>query len=310
MRFHRRGFLKGAAAGLAGAGFLEASPEARKPLFNYSICNEVFEKWDFAAICRTIKKLGYAGLEISPFTLADSVDDISPARRKELRNIMHSEGVRFVGFHWLLITPKWLHATTADKDVRERTWQYLGKLVEFCGELGQPESGQPAIMVFGSPKQRGTGPGVNREQATKYLADGLAGLAPKAAARKITICLEALDHSQTQTANTLAEAVAIVKQINHPAIRTMFDYHNVADEKEPSEVLVRRYYPMIRHIHINEPDGSYPGAGNYDFVPVLKVLKEKNYRGWVSAEVFDMKPGAERIARETIAHLRRIEPRV
>jgi len=303
---HRRLFLKGGGAAIAGASWLEALPEpARKPLFNYSICNEIFEKWDFTETCRTARKLGYAGIEISPFTLADHIDDIKPARRKELRDIIHSEGLRFVGLHWLLVTPKWLHVTTADKDVRERSWQYLGKLIEFCGELGQP-----AVMVFGSPKQRATGPGVNREQAIKYLTDGLAAAAPQAAARKITICLEALDHGQTDVVNTLAESVAIVKQVRHPAIQAMFDYHNVGDEKEPSEALVRRYYPMIRHVHINEMDGRHPGTGKYDFVPVLKVLKEKKYTGWVSLEVFDFKLGAERIAREAIEYIRSIEPRV
>ena len=303
---HRRLFLKGGGAAIAGASRLTALAEpARKPLFNYSICNEVFEKWDFTETCRMARKLGYAGIEISPFTLADNIDDIKPARRKELRDIIRSEGLRFVGLHWLLVTPKWLHVTTADKDVRERSWQYLGKLIEFCGELGQP-----AVMVFGSPKQRATGPGVNREQAIKYLAEGLAGAAPQAAARKITICLEALDHTQTDVVNTLAESVAIVKQVRHPAIQTMFDYHNVGDEKEPSEVLVRRYYPMIRHIHINEMDGRHPGTGKYDFVPVLKVLKEKKYTRWISLEVFDFKPGAERIAREAIEYIRSIEPPV
>ncbi|MCX6618593.1 MAG: sugar phosphate isomerase/epimerase [Acidobacteria bacterium] len=303
---HRRLFLKGGGTAIAGASRLKTLAEpARKPLFTYSICNEIFEKWDFAETCRTARKLGYAGIEISPFTLADNIDDIKPARRKELRDIIRSEGLRFVGLHWLLVTPKWLHVTTADKDVRERSWQYLGKLIEFCGELGQP-----AIMVFGSPKQRATGPGVNREQAIKYLTDGLAGAAPQAAARKITICLEALDHGQTDVVNTLAESVAAVKQVRHPAIQTMFDYHNVGDEKEPSEALVRRYYPMIRHVHINEMDGRHPGTGKYDFVPVLKVLKEKKYTGWVSLEVFDFKLGAERIAREAIEYIRGVEPRV
>ncbi len=301
----RRNFLRRAAVALAGAAapaWLRAAPEAaRRPLFHYSICNEVFEKWDFAESCRMARKLGYEGLEIAPFTLGESVDEISAARRKELRDIIQSEGLRFAGLHWLLVTPKWLRITTGDKDVRERSWQYFGKLIEFCADLGSP-----AIMVLGSPKQRGTR-GATREQATRHLTEGLARVGPQAAARKITVCLEALDHNQTDVVNTLAEAVAVVKQVNHPAVRTMFDYHNVGDEKEPSEALVRRYYPMIRHIHINEMDGRHPGTGNYDFLPVLRVLKEKKYRGWVSLEVFDFKLGAERIAREAREHLRKLE---
>ncbi len=307
--FDRRDFLRRSAAAVASAAcpcWLRALPQSpRQALFNYSICNEVFEKWDFAESCRAARKLGYAGIEISPFTLAEHVDQISPARRRELGNIIRSEGLRFAGLHWLLVTPKWLHITTANRDVRERSWQYLEKLIDLCGDLGQP-----AVMVLGSPKQRATAGGATRQEAVQHLTEGLARVAPHAAARKATICLEALDHKQTDVINTLAEAVAVVKQVSHPAIRTMFDYHNVGDEKEPSEALVRRYYPMIRHVHINEMDGRHPGTGSYDFLPVLRVLKEKKYGGWVSLEVFDFSLGAERIAREAMEHIRKLEARL
>ncbi len=278
--------------------------ESRRPLFRYSICNEVFEKWEFRDACRTARKLGYEGLEIAPFTLAESVEEISGARRKELRDIIQSEGLRFAGLHWLLVTPKWLHITTGDKDVRERSWRYFRKLVDFCGDLGPP-----GIMVLGSPKQRNTR-GATRQEAVRHLSEGLASVAVQAAARQVTICLEALDHSQTDVINTLAEAVAVVKKVHHPAVQTMFDFHNIADETEPAEVLVRRFYPMIRHVHINEMDGRHPGTGAFDFRPVLRVLKERRYRGWVSLEVFDFKLGAERIAREAREYLRKAEGRL
>ncbi len=309
----RRSFLRAATVGLvdaaAGRGTcVDESARLRKPLFHYSICNEIFEKWDFADACRAARKLGYEGLEIAPFTLADSVDDISSERRKQLGHIIQSEGLRFAGLHWLLVTPKWLHITTADRGVRERSWQYFSKLVDFCGDLASSASTRPAgaIMVLGSPKQRGT-QGNTPADASRYLAEGLAGLAPQAAAHRITICLEALDHSQTNVVNTLAEAVAVVRKVNHPAIQTMFDFHNTADEKEPVDLLVERYYPMTRHVHINEMDGRHPGTGHYDFRPVLRVLKKRKYSGWISLEVFDFKAGAERIGREAMEYMRKLE---
>ena len=39
-------------------------------MIRLGICNELFEGWDFAEVCRTVKALGYDGLEIAPFTLA------------------------------------------------------------------------------------------------------------------------------------------------------------------------------------------------------------------------------------------------
>lgn len=309
----RRAFLRTAIAGLMGAApgrgaSLDQTAGRHKPLFHYSICNELFEKWDFADSCRAARKFGYEGLEIAPFTLADSVDDISNERRKQFGRIIESEGLKFAGLHWLLVTPKWLHITTAQRDVRERSWHYFRKLVDFCGDLESSASTRPAgaVMVLGSPKQRGT-QGNTAADARWYLAEGLANLAPQAAARRITICLEALDHSQTDVVNTLAEAVAVVREVNHPAIQTMFDFHNTADEKEPVDLLVERYYPMICHVHINEMDGRHPGTGHYDFRPVLEVLKNRKYSGWVSLEVFDFKEGAERIGRAAMEYLRKLE---
>jgi sugar phosphate isomerase/epimerase len=271
--------------------------------FNYSVCNELFEKWDFAAICKAVKSAGFAGIEISPFTLAENVDQISPARRSELRDIIRSEGLQFAGMHWLLVTPPGLHATTSDKKVRDATWDYVRKLVDLCADLGR------GIMVFGSPKQRGT-QGNTLAEATENFKRGLASVAPHAGEAGCTILIESLPSKDTNVVNTLEQAFKMVKEINHPAIQTMFDFHNTADEKEPSEVLVKRYFPYIRHIHVNEMDGRYPGSGSLNFLPVFQLLSDLKYSRWVSLEVFDFKPGPVEIVRDTMAFYRNMEKRL
>ena len=115
--------------------------------------------------------------------------------------------------------------------------------------------------------------------------------------------MEALPAGQCDVVTSLDEAAALVRQIDHPAIRTMFDSHNAVDESEPHAALVERHYDLIRHIHVNELDGRYPGAGSYDFKPVFEVLRRHGYGGWLSAEVFDFTPGAETIARDSLRYL-------
>lgn len=251
-----------------------------------------------------MREAGFHGVEIAPFTLAQHVDDVTPARRREMRDIMKSEGVQFAGLHWLLITPTWLQVSTADKAVREKSWAYFHKLIDLCGDLG--ENG---IMVLGSPAQRGSR-GNTAAEATKNLRDGLASVADHAGNRTVTIALEALAKKDTDVVNTVAEAVRVVSEVNHPALQAMFDFHNTPDEKEPLADVVRKHFKWIRHIHINEMDGRYPGTGNLDFVPVLQTLLDLGYKGWVSLEVFDFKPGPVEIARASMEYFRKLDAKL
>jgi D-psicose/D-tagatose/L-ribulose 3-epimerase len=292
-----------------GAAALPVGLRAAGTPFRYSICNEIFEKRDFRESCKSARAMGYTGLEISPFTLGDSTADISAERRRELRDIIHSEGLQFVGLHWLLVTPNWLHITTPDAELRAKSWDYFRTLIDLAGDLrmGQEE---PAIMVLGSPKQRGTVKGSTVSQAVQRLVDGLVSVGDQARSRNCVICMETLDHSQTDVDCTLAQTADIVRHVNKAAVQTMFDFHNTPDETDPPDVLVDRYFPMIRHIHINEMDGRWPGSGHSDYVPLLRTLKRKKYRGWISLEVFDFKAGAENIGRAAIDYLKGLESKL
>jgi sugar phosphate isomerase/epimerase len=128
-------------------------------------------------------------------------------------------------------------------------------------------------------------------------------VADHASDRGVTILAEALPYQECDVVNSIEEAAGIVKEINHPAIRTMFDTHNAVNETEPHATLVDRYFDYIRHVHVNEMDGRHPGTGNYDFKPLLDVLRRRNYSGFVSLEVFDFKPGAELIANDSLRFL-------
>lgn len=263
-----------------------------------AICNEAFQGWDFAESCKVMKKAGYEGIEIAPFTLGDDPALVTPERRKEVRKIMAEEGLEFVGLHWLMVAPKGLHVTTPDDALRAKSWLHITNLVDLCADLGPN-----GLMVFGSPFQRATTGGSTREDATKRYVDGLAAEAAHAESRGVTILVEALPVAQCDVVQTLEEAVGIVQQINSPAIRTMFDTHNAIDEVEPHAVLVDRYYEFIRHVHVNELDGKHCGQGDYDFKPLLEVLLRRGYRRWVSLEAFDFSFGGERIANESLRHL-------
>jgi len=266
--------------------------------FRHSTCNEAFDKWPFADACRAIRCAGYTGIEIAPFTLAENPADVTAAQRGEYRSIMQSEGLTFVGLHWLMVSPKGLHVTTPDTELRRKSWRHIDTLIDLCADLGPN-----GVMVFGSPQQRSTTGGLTRAEATRNYVEGLRGVAAHAADRGVTVLVEALPQAQADVVQTLEEAVSIVNEIASPAVRTMFDVHNAIDEKEPHAKLVDRYFDYLRHVHVNELDGRHCGAGGYDFKPVFEVLRRRNYAGWVSLEAFDFTPGAVRVVTESLRHL-------
>src|ERR1044071_1409158 len=147
-------------------------------VFRHSICNEAFDKWAFADACKAIRKAGYTGIEIAPFTLAETPAAITAAQRREYRDIIASEGLTFTGLHWLMVSPKGLHVTTPDAALRERSWQHIRNLIDLCADLGPG-----GVLVFGSPHQRAAPGGLSRAGAPRHYVAGLAGVAPQAEER-------------------------------------------------------------------------------------------------------------------------------
>lgn len=267
----------------------------------HAVCSEIYQGWSLADLCRHARSVGYEGLEIAHFHLFENAADVGPAARAEMRRTIEGEGLACVGLHWLLVSPKGFHVTTNDEALRRRSWDYLARLVDLCGDLGGE------VMVFGSPHQRATGPGWDLATAKDRIVEGLTELAPLAAARGVTVLMEAVPSDQGDVVTRLADAAEIVQRVGRPSVRSMFDTHNTADETDPLPALLERHWDMVRHVHVNEMDGRRPGTGSLDFASVLRVLRERDYRGWVSLEVFDFAEGSESIARESLRYLREIE---
>jgi len=295
--YSRRDFIK-TSSGILGAaalgGFISGCRRRQKPArskwsgFKYAMCNESMAELSWAEQCQIVGNAGYKGIEIAAFTLVkEGVQEITSVKRKEMVSVMKNSGIECVGLHWLLSPPpKGLHFTTPDAAVRQRTIVYLDELIDFCGDLGGP------YMIFGSPNQRNTR-GTSIEEAKKYFAEGLAEVADHAQERGVKILIEPLGKSATDVVNTMAEALELTEQVNHPAIQIMFDFHNTTDETQAFDVLLKKYFKHIHHVHVQEKDGKHLGTGTAvnDYVKAFQTLKDLKYDKWISLEVFDFSPG-------------------
>lgn len=266
----------------------------------FSICNETFQGWDIEQVLRTCAEIGYDGVEIAPFTLAESVDDIAASRRAEIARMASDMGVEIVGLHWLLVKPEGLYINHPDASIRKRTQDYLDSLIRFCSDLGG------WILVFGSPKQRNVHESLTYQQAWEYACQTFKHCAKTAQECGVYLCIEALPARETNFINTVEDALALVRAVDNPNFRVMVDVKSMCSELRPIPELIRRAGSQIAHVHANDESGRGPGMGDTDFRVVASALREIAYEGYVSVEVFDYRPDPVTIARESLAYLKRV----
>ena len=173
----------------------------------FAMCNELFEGWELSRVFEYAAGLGYHGVEIAPFTVADDCRSVSPGRRAELRRAAGDCGVEIVGLHWLLVKPEGLHLNSPDRSVRERTEAYLEALAEFCADLG----GQ--VLVLGSPEQRNVPGHETYDQVWERAVAVFGGLAGRAVERGVVLCIEPLSPLETDFITAASDARRMVQAV-------------------------------------------------------------------------------------------------
>jgi sugar phosphate isomerase/epimerase len=268
----------------------------------FAMCNEFCEGWTLDAALGLARDVGYEGVEVAPFTLADDARLIPLAERQRLRGLAERCGVRIIGLHWLLVKPTGMFLTHPEVGIRRATQAYLEALIHLCADLGGDR------MVLGSPKQRLVMPGCTEEQAWQWAREIFQGLLPAAEERGVTLCLEPLARADTNLFNTVREGMRMVVEIGHPRFRVHLDVKAMCDEGRPLDAIIREAAGQVGHLHVNDANRNGPGWGDTDYGPVVQALADIGYDDYASVEVFDFSFGAERIARSSLEFLRRVFP--
>ncbi len=141
-----------------------------------------------------------------------------------------------------------------------------------CGPLGA------ALGVF-------SGAGPTAEEKARSVAY-LREVAPYADERGVTIALEYLNRFEMYLTNSAADLAALVRDVDHPRVRMMYDtFHAHIEEKDPREAL-RACSDVLVHVHLSENDRGTPGTGQVDWDATFDGLREIGYDDWVVIEAF------------------------
>jgi sugar phosphate isomerase/epimerase len=267
----------------------------------FALCNELLQSSErgWAETCQLTATAGYDGIEIAPFTLDSDVRLVGSHTRKVYARTAQRAGLKVIGLHWLLVSPKGLSLTSREPSIRQATADYLAALTDFCADMGG------TIMVLGSPAQRRIPEGDTADIAAERLMAGLAPALARAETHGITLCLEPLPRPEADLILMMDEAIRLIVHRNHPNLRTIFDAKSASSEGTSLTDLIVSNAPYIAHVHANDANRRGPGYGDTDFVPILAALNQIGYTGYISVEPFDYTPDPVTVATDCIAYLRR-----
>jgi D-psicose/D-tagatose/L-ribulose 3-epimerase len=224
------------------------------------------------AILRDIKATGFDGVEIPVF--AGEVDDYR--RLGELLDVIGLERTAVSAIGDPAKNP-----ISADAGERAAGIAYMRWAIDCSAALGARLLSGPLHSTLG----HFSGDGPTREELARSVAFQQA-IGDHAAARGVTIGLEALNRFECYLLNTMDALSAHLDQIGHPNVRAMYDtFHANIEEADPIGAFTRNLR-HIAHVHISENDRGVPGRGNIPWAETFAAIRGSGYDGWLTIEAF------------------------
>jgi len=247
------------------------------------------------AVMKDIKDAGFDGVEIPVF---DTAADHYKMVRKELDNL----GLKCTTV--TICTPE-ANPISPDAKLREAAVVHLKRVIDCNHALGA----ENMVGPFHSPLAVFSGVPPTEDEK-KRAADVLRPVAEYAAQARVQLCIEYLNRFECYFLTTAADAVALVKRVNHPSFKTMYDTFHAHIEEKSQAGPIRNVAPHLGHVHISENDRGTPGTGQVRWDEAFRTLKEIKYDGWLVIEAFGRAlpdlAAATRVWRDLFPHAKEV----
>jgi D-psicose/D-tagatose/L-ribulose 3-epimerase len=218
-----------------------------------------------------LQKTGFDGVEIPLFQ-----GDV--AHYKSIRKELDNLGLACTTV--TLVTPE-ANPISPDAGLRKAAVERFKWAIDMTATLG----GELMAGPFHSPLGvfTGTGPTPDEKQRA---ADVLRQAAEIGQQANVKLAIEYLNRFECYFLTTAADARALVKQVNHPNFRSMYDtFHANIEEKNISQTIVN-FADSFIHVHISENDRGTPGTGHVHWDETFEALRQVKYDGWLTIEAF------------------------
>jgi len=218
-----------------------------------------------------IKEVGYEGVEIPIFET--DLAYWEPWKKEIDRLGLTVFTVTFLGAD--------KNTISSDPAIRQNGIEFLKKAVDVTAYLGASFLSGPyhsALGVFS-----GAAP---TQQELDWSKESMLAVADHADKMNVTLGLEYLNRFENYVVSSADQLYSLVKSINHPRVKIMFDtFHAHIEEFNTGKAMVRIADEIV-HVQLSESTRATLGEGQVHWDNVFEGLKEMNYQGWLVVEAF------------------------
>ena len=265
----RRAFLPLAAAP-AFSRFALAQASPKQPAFKLSVRVEpLFRNMTLAQQLEKVAEARFHAFEFGDWRKAD------PAVITPLKNKLGLECACIVGNK--TVNPKGMTLT----DPKDRP-AFLAE-IKASAEAAKRFETRRMVTLTGNEAA-----GLNREDQHKSIVEGLKAAHDIVAPAGITLILEPLntlvDH-QGYYLNHTPEAFQIIREVDSPFVRILFDIYHVQIMDGNVIDTIRKNIDAISHFHVGDVPGRHePGTGEINYGNVFKAIAASGFNGFVAME--------------------------
>ena len=218
-----------------------------------------------------LKAAGFDGVELPVF-------GGTPADYKPIRAELDKLGLKCTT---VTILTKDTNAISPDAATRQKAIDWLKTVIEINHVLGAETVCGPYHSAIG--EFSGSGPTADEK---KRSADVLRQAAEFARSTNLMMAIEYLNRFECYLLTTAAQAVELVRMVDHPNFRAMYDTFHAHIEEKGQASTIRTLAPVLAHVHISENDRGTPGTGQVNWDDAFGTLDEIGYDGWLTIEAF------------------------
>jgi len=269
-------------------------------VFGYS--TNAFTQYGLSRALEKIAALGFAGTEIMCDQPHLYPPDYDQQGLEEIKKILDAHKLKVTNLNSFTLfavgdtyLPSWIEAEPERRLVRIQHTQQCLRIAKTlgCANISIPPGGPPA--------------GGTRKEAMRLFHQGLESVVPLAEELGVNLLVEPEPELLIERT---AEFKEFINNVRTPCIGLNFDIgHFFCAGENPADAL-KELFEWVGHIHLEDIGQSrihhhlVPGDGAIDFAAVFQAMKELDYQGDITLELYPYANGPEVAGRASLEHIR------